>query len=195
MMYDHDIFIEQYPLVKQFIRNITLFRLLTATTKKIDIKSEFWIQTINADLLQATNYWCMVFGSDWRNKIHWKKLPKINIDKLQQSFRAGVAEELKISFDVWVKYQEEMVRFRNSYTAHRELNYNKHVPTFDMAIEVAFFYDKWVRKVIQPNHLDILYLEQYAEIYRKQNSELLLYLVNETQKYQNLLFHPLLEPP
>jgi hypothetical protein len=187
MNYNPAIFIEQYPLVRQFIKSITLFREIKAATEKADLESEFWIQTINAHLLQATNYWCMVFGSDDRNKTHWKNLSGVDIDNLQESFRSGVVDELKIRFDDWAKYQKEIVQFRNRYSAHRELSYSKPVPNFDIAIEVAFFYDKWVRKVISPDHLDILYLKQYSENYRRQNSSLIEFLLTKTKKYQSLL--------
>lgn len=46
-----------------------------------------------------------------------------------------------------------MTDFRNKYAAHRE-PYTKPVPNFDIALNVVYYYDEWVRQVISPDVLD-----------------------------------------
>jgi hypothetical protein len=51
----------------------------------------------------------------------------------------------------WNEYWEEVVSFRNKYVAHHELGYSEPVPKLDRALEVAFYYDDWIRKLIFPD--------------------------------------------
>ena len=71
------------------------------------------------------HYWCKGFGRDGANP---------------------TAE--------WKAYWEEVVLFRNRYFAHHEFGHFQPVPKLDRALEVAFDYDDWIRKVIFPDIFD-----------------------------------------
>ena len=141
----------QYPIAKRFIYHIIIFRALNKAYKEQGKKSEFWTLTIDAHLLQATILWCMVFGSDGSNPIHWKNLSETESDELLKDFREHLPKETGLTWTDWQRYWATMLDFRNKYTAHRELDYKEPVPLFDIAIDVAFYYDRWIRKVISPD--------------------------------------------
>lgn len=106
----------------------------------------------------------MVFGNHDSNKTHWQQLAVDPANQLRSSFRKGVCEHLGISEAEWKGYWKDMVMFRDQYVAHRDFTRRNPVPLFDRALEVAFFYDTWVRRLIAPDILDTRPLrESYAK--------------------------------
>ncbi|MFA5323579.1 MAG: hypothetical protein WC373_12985, partial [Smithella sp.] len=161
--YKPEIFIEQYPLVKRFIYHLIYFREISEVKKRYRMQSDFWTHTINAHLIQASITWCMVFGSDGCNQTHWKKLSEVACEDLQSSFQQKLHVETGMTSAHWKTYWHEMTEFRNKYGAHRELNYDKPVPSFTEALDVALCYDRWIREVISPHILEEPPLEQFVK--------------------------------
>jgi len=151
MHYKQDVFMAQYPIAKRFVYHTLIFRAINKRYKERGIKSEFWTLTIDAHLLQAAIQWCMVFGSDGSNPIHWKNLSAAESGELLDDFRKNLPDETGLSLVQWRLYWDEMLEFRNKYAAHRELDYRKPVPSFDTAMDIVFYYDRWIRKVISPD--------------------------------------------
>jgi hypothetical protein len=78
------------------------------------------------------------------------------------------------------------VSFRNKYVAHHELGYSQPVPELDRALQVAFYYDDWIREVIFPDIFDELPLRQLVEQLRHNVEEDLgaamqLFVVEQSQ--------------
>jgi hypothetical protein len=105
--------------------------------------------TSGAHLFAATTSWCMVFGSDGCNQTHWKQLSLNERERLVQCFREGLFQETGLDEERWQRYWKSVTEFRNKFVAHRELHFSEPVD-FDMAVEVACYYDKWVRQIISP---------------------------------------------
>lgn len=162
--YNKEIFVEQVPLVYSFARHLLHYRALKAALPKAPNCSQFWTDTSNAHISQACIYWCMVFGNYDSNKTHWHKLAVGPTGTLRASFRQGVCEHLGISEDELKRYWNEMVAFRDQYVAHRDPTNSSPVPSFDRALEVAIYYDSWVRRLIAP---DILDTRPLREVYAK----------------------------
>lgn len=59
----------------------------------------------------------------------------------------------------------KLVDFRNKYAVHRELDFSRPVPTFEMALTVAYYYDTWVRG-ISPLSIDEPPFELFAKTLR-----------------------------
>jgi len=55
-----------------------------------------------------------------------------------------------------------MKNFRDVHVFHTELNKNYKIPKFDIAIEVAFYYDNWVREIISPDILKVMTLKKLS---------------------------------
>lgn len=108
----------------------------------------------------------MVFGNYDSNKTHWYKLAVGPSSALRMSFRQGICEHLGISEAELEHYWNEMVTFRDQYVAHRDPTNLSPVPLFDRALEVAFFYDSWVRRLIAS---DILDTRPLREVYANNN--------------------------
>ena len=47
----------------------------------------------------------------------------------------------------WEGYWTKMKNFRDTYAAHREIAPHDPIPNFDMALQVAYYYDDWLRQV------------------------------------------------
>ena len=152
MHYDPDIFLEQFSIVKRFIYHLFYYRALHASYEKHKMQSEFWVHTIDAHLLQATISWCMVFGSDGCNPTHWKNLSQINPQDIQENFRAGLPSHTGLDMEMWKKYWKELNDFRNEFAAHRHINFQKPVPNFEVALKIAYYYDDWIRDLIEKGY-------------------------------------------
>ncbi len=183
MNYNSDIFQNQFPLAKRFVYHITYFRQLRRLYDRMNLQSEFWTHTIDAHLLQASSLWCMVFGSHGCNPTHWKKLTASDSEELQRSFREGLFSETYLDETQWNHYWNEMVRFRNEFVAHREILFRGVVPKFDIALEVVFYYDRWIRDVISPDILDESSLDTTAMHLEGIIQPLLKKLLQNTQQY------------
>ena len=61
--------------------------------------------------------------------------------------------------------------FRNRYFAHHEFGHFQPVPKLDRALEVAFDYDDWIRKVIFPDIFDEPPLRELVEQLRRNVEE------------------------
>ncbi len=92
----------------------------------------------------------MVFGNYDSNKTHWTKLSVEPDNNLRMSFRESVCKHLGTTESEWKIYWNDMVAFRDEYVAHRDFAIRRPVP----ALEVAFFYDSWVRQLISPDIFD-----------------------------------------
>jgi len=90
MKLNADIFARQFPLVKWFIYHLMYYRELHRQDHA-KFKTPFWVFTIDGHLLQATNYWCMVFGGH-NNPTHWKHLAatKEGEDSIRRGFTKAV---------------------------------------------------------------------------------------------------------
>jgi len=151
--YRKEIFAEQLPLVDRFARHLLHHRIIKSQLADHP-RSLFWSETCDAHLLQASIYWCMVFGSHGPNRTHLRHLAVDRADELQASFRARVLAALGIDEAEWRSYWAEMRSFRDRYAAHREPGFNQPVPRFDRALEAAFVYEEWIRDVIRPDVVD-----------------------------------------
>ena len=67
-----------------------------------------------------------------------------------------------------------MVGFRNQFVVHRELEFNKPVPYFDLAYKVAILFDLWIREKIKPDFLDFETLDQISVSYRSKVRDTLM---------------------
>ena len=162
MNYQPEVFMNQYPVVKRFVYHLVYYRILSKDYSDSKLQNEFWTLTIDAHLLQAVIYWCMVFGSDGCNPTHWKKLSPDQSEMLYQNFCVELFEQTGLDQQAWKSYWREVVDFRNNYAVHRALGFSNPVPNFDMALKVVYYYDRWVRNMISP---DIFYeppLEAFA---------------------------------
>ncbi len=154
MTYRKEVFVEQVRLIDCFARHLVHHRTIKANLASDRPPSWFWSDTCDAHLLQASIYWCMVFGSHGANETHLRHLVVEQADELQRSFRERLLAVLRITESEWRSYRDEVLAFRNKYAAHRALGPKPPVPTFDRALETAFCYDEWVREVIYPDLLD-----------------------------------------
>jgi hypothetical protein len=161
MKYEPQVFVQQFPLVKQFIHHLICYRELSKAYRELGVKSAFWTATIDAHLSRASLLWCMVFGSEGSNQLHWKKLSQDEADGLQESFRQAIQNK-GITLSQWETCWHQMKGFRDSYVAHRDREFNEPVPDFTMPFQVAFIYDEWIREIIAPDVFEEPPLESFA---------------------------------
>ena len=185
MEYDESVFTQQFPLVKRFVYHLAYYRLLIAAYNRFQLRCEFWTHTIDAHILQAAIQWCKVFGSEGCNPTHWKMLSKGESKAFQQSFRQGLLTETDFSsLQEWKQYWSAVNAFRNRYAAHSELEFREPVPDFGPALQVSFFYDRWVRRVISPDSFAEPPLEETAEALKFTVRPLICQLIKLTGDYE-----------
>jgi hypothetical protein len=183
--YKEDIFIAQFSIAKMFVYHLIYYRELHKAYGKSGLKSEFWVHTIDAHLLQAAIQWCMIFGSDGYQPTHWKKLTDGETTELEESFRKGLFEKTTLTQKSWKTFWLSMNDFRNQYAAHREVEFIKPIPDFSIALEVIFFYDGWLREVISPDFMEEPLLKNSREELVIKFKPFAAYFVEETAKRFN----------
>ena len=164
MEYQSDIFGHQYVVVSGFVRHLAYFRALRAVFEKKKIRSHFWGRTSDSHLESATIDWCKVFGSDGPNQTHWKKTAGKTPDAAQADFRQRVLTKTGISRSGWDSYHKSMCVFRDKYVAHIDIGNIPPTPDYDIALQVAFAYDEWIRDLIKPDFISDPMLEH---LYKK----------------------------
>ena len=185
MEYTPEVFMVQFALVKRFVYHTIYYRELHRAYGSAELKSEFLTHTIDSHILQAVVYWCMVFGSDGCNSTHWKKLSPTESSDLQRSFRQRLLEKTDLSKDKWNHYWKNMTKFRNEYVAHRELKITCKVPCLTTALNVAYFYDGWIRDIIYPDTFDEPPLNESAVLLEKKVDPLIDKLVQLIKMYND----------
>lgn len=185
MKYDPKIFMSQFPIAKEFIFHLIYYRYLHKAYLETGLKSEFWKYTIDSHLLQAVIKWCMIFGSYGCNKTHLKKLNPTEAKDIEKSFIDGLNKNLGIDAWQWKIYWKEMTDFRNKYVAHTDIGFNAPVPNFTKALDIIFFYDTWIRKLISPDSLAEGSLKLFAENLSKKVEQPLRNLLADTAKQLN----------
>ena len=183
MSYNAIVFETQFPIVKRFIYHYVFHKELSRAYKKLNLESEFWTLTIDAHLLQSSIHWCMVFGAKGCNPTHWAHLSDGDVRSLQEQFRKGLINSVDITFDEWEEYWQKMKNFRDQYVAHRELNFNSPVPRFTLALNIAYFYDRWIRDLIFPEIFEEPPLEDTAKKLTKYSSWLSKKLMKQSKNY------------
>ena len=159
MPYNVEVYRNQYPIVRDFVYHLVCYRQLHEAYTGLELESVFWTSTIDAHLLQAVIRWCMVFGSDGNNPTHWKRLCTNDQESFEEDFRDSLYQSTDLTPETWRAYGEQMRAFRGRYAAHRELAIDGPVPKMDTALNVAFYYDGWIRKILLPDIFDDISLE------------------------------------
>jgi hypothetical protein len=171
MHYNANIFGYQYVVVLDFLQHVAYYRSIKAELNKQDIKSNFWAKTCNAHLEAGILDWCKVFGSEGPNRTHWKKTAGQTPDAAQDEFRQQVLIKTGFTSRDWVNYHKEMCTFRDRYVAHLDFDKIPPVPFLDKALQVAFAYDAWIRKQIEPDIIDDPRLEQLYDNWLAESSQ------------------------
>jgi hypothetical protein len=152
MDFNKEVFLRQYPVVSLFVQQLAYFRGLKAGLAGRTEYREFWSCTLNNHLKQATVDWCKVFGSP-REDLHWAKTPTGNtVGQVRQDFECLVLSYTGFTKQEWEDYRKTMLAMRDKYVAHLDVRnpIEAPVPLFDAALQVAYTYQEWVRKVIKP---------------------------------------------
>ena len=186
MEYKSEIFVEQFSIVKRFAYHYVYYRELSQAYKESRLASSFWTHSIDAHLLEAVIQWCMVFGADGRNPLHWKHLSQENSEELQESFRRDLPEHTGITYFKFEQYWAEIKDFRDKYAAHREPQYSEPVPDFSLALRVAYFYDAWIRKIISPDIFEEPALEESVAKLERALPSLLATFMTVTAQYNGV---------
>jgi hypothetical protein len=158
MEYNDEVFKSQYGTVLFFVQRLAYRRgtfepLQSLTNHRY---GEYWVSVCDDHLRLATIAWCQVFGA-YKEDLHWTKTPKGNDAEIaKQEFRDRRDKQLlKTGFapEQWETYHEKMLDFRNKFVAHLDISerFNASIPVFDVALQVAFAYEEWVREVIKPD--------------------------------------------
>lgn len=153
MPYSREVFAALMPQVDAFVKHLLCHRALQRKGRAL-LKQPFWSLTSDAHLLQAVVSWCKVFGASGTNPVHWQHLDTADVRALRDGFRCALSSELGLSGEAWSAYHTEVTDFRNKYAAHTEIGFSAPIPKLDLAMDIAFLFDRWVRDLIAPDKLE-----------------------------------------
>jgi hypothetical protein len=138
-------------IVASLVRTIQLRRTFSAVSPAPTLV--MW-RVIYGNLTDmAVLEWCKLFGSDdeQNQPIHWK-----NLASDPEQFRKELFARLGIYESKWRSYWTEMKRYRDQVVAHhdqRRVEIKKY-PTFDLALESAYFYYDHVVSELRKHRID-----------------------------------------
>lgn len=165
--YKKNILSEQIYCLKDFLFHYTSYRIINNNFDDLIKRGsiEFWIYTLNAHYYQSVNLWCMIFGSE-KNEIHWKKL------SLNQELESLINSEITD----YTTYKEEVTKWRNKLSAHRNPNVRLVAPDLKKARQIVFIYEKWLHRDTDESIKFFLqhYENKYAEEVEKTIKTILL---------------------
>ena len=161
-----DIVANQFSVLYEYSRSFAYFRTISETLDQInDANKQYWIHSHNIFLNDGILKWCKVFGAD-SSKIHWKKAsPSIRFHSL---IRERILANSGFTENEWKDYHKEMCDFRNTYSAHRDIEDFKPVPMMDKSLDVASSFIDFIVDNNQwaghPQHLKETYSQYVLEI-------------------------------
>jgi hypothetical protein len=136
-------------IIASLVRTIQLRRTLYSVSPKPSLV--FWRVIYNNLTDMAVLEWCKLFGSDdaQNQPVHWK-----NIASDPETFR----KELFASLGIYESKWQEMKRYRDLSVAHHDARRVeiKNYPTFDLALESAYFYYRFVVSELRKQGVDQL---------------------------------------
>ena len=150
-----DLVAEQISALYSFGRSYMYYRKINDASNLIDgPRKSFWIHTANTHAMMSVVEWCHVLGNDCRSKIHWHNTaPRKGISEdgekiCNDNYKSEVRHALRLPYN-WSnkelrKYVESVIRFRNKYTAHRDVGNFCPLPHLDKAYIIANAYLSWV---------------------------------------------------
>lgn len=98
---------------------------------------DLWRAMQGASLDYGLIEWCKVFGNR-SDDTHWTKLVP---NDQHDAFRSGLLAAVGKNAEEWDAYHAEMKDYRDQLAAHHDLEARPtHYPTFDAALEAAFYY-------------------------------------------------------
>ena len=106
MEYNVKVFSEQFALTRHFVYHLTYYWELKRISNLRADHAVFWTFTTDAHLLQATIYWCMVFGASKSNPTHWKHLAVSDDDTLtlEKTFKRAVLKRTGFTTSEWDRF-------------------------------------------------------------------------------------------
>ena len=114
----------------------------------------FWLHTRFVHINMAVIEWCNVLGNDCRSKIHWHNAAprqgistdgtKVNNGQFKSTVRAALRDPYGWSNSDLISYVKNVVRFRNTYSAHRDIGQFGELPFLDKAYKLANVYLTWL---------------------------------------------------
>jgi len=130
---------EQDRILTAVVQHLAYYRRLCALLKGADCAPVFLVHTANGHLLATVIGWSMVFGCR-KEKTHWCHV-------VPDDDRKRLVESDGIEWTRWESYHGKMVRCRNRFAVHRDIDQGWPAPPcFDAALSVVFVYDDWLRE-------------------------------------------------
>ncbi len=145
-MYDYHegIVANQMSLLMEYSRSVAFFDEVKTFDYHSREDAEYWIHLSNMAINDSIIKWTKVFGTD-DNELHWKKSSdSIGYQYQVRSLINGLFKGGRVE---WVSYHKSMVTFRNTYSAHRDIQNYLDVPFINSGFKVAeVFFDFLVKE-------------------------------------------------
>lgn len=170
----------RYEILQKFIYHLAYYKALHLEYTKETNLSTFWTMTIDAHLMQATLYWCKVFGKDKNNDFHWKNI----ISEAEQKDFLLFIDKHGITKEIWHEIWHSMQTFRDKYVAHRDKKFSTSVPHFDIPLKIVYYYQRWSYE-----HENMDSYENFEYLFNKIKSDVSLMvpiIVSINEKNQNV---------
>ncbi|QLK09429.1 hypothetical protein BMG_6204 (plasmid) [Priestia megaterium] len=173
----------QNIIMKDFVCHYLSYKRFHSKRDELKGEKGFWVHTVNAHIMVCFNFWCMIFGSENNNNLHWKNL-NFNIENIQNVFEEKLLKELSLTQNEWKNLRRSIITFRNKYIAHRDIGYKEPVPYLDNAYKAIIIYSNWLREDVLV-YSDMLVsgvtLEQIASLHENMIDQTLIHIVGDNQ--------------
>ena len=148
----------QMRLMIDIAQSIALFHVINPIVDGGIRNQAFWVHLNNIAINDACIIWCKIFGTD-SNEVHWKKADSDG--KHIDAVRYSIISVFNDDPDSWKNYRKTVIDFRDTYSAHRNLNESVPVPLTESMLKVAEAYFNFIVNAKAPWNGTQPYLNKY----------------------------------
>jgi hypothetical protein len=162
--YDDTVIGNQIHLLIEYSQSYSFFNTVAKNIDSSASDAAYWAHLSNVTLTDLIIKWCKVFGTD-DNELHWKKASVSNgyIDHI----RGLIIGRFDNNLDSWGQYRKGVINFRNTYSAHRNVEEYAPVPFSSKSFEIAELYFNFLIDDLSPWSGHQPYLGEYFEVHEK----------------------------
>ncbi|WP_189421356.1 hypothetical protein [Cellvibrio zantedeschiae] len=139
-LFNEKIFANQACLLIEYTQSYCFYKVVieyfNENAKSIpDI--EYWVHLLNVTANDLIIKWCKVFGTD-DNELHWKKTS--SSEHYEKTVRDLILKNFAGDIEQWREYRKSVCDFRNTYSAHRNIENYREFPELLPSFRVAESY-------------------------------------------------------
>jgi hypothetical protein len=165
-------------LCLSFARSYALYKASYNDDGSHIVGGQFWNTELGNNIDIAVIEWCKLFGNYDQEKHHWKRVVKD-----RKHYKTQLLTEFENSEAKWAEYHKSILKYRNKFVAHLDVDNEYIVPLLEIALKlISKHYDYLLQYEVEdgffnepiPNDIQSYYEQHFAlarKVYADYNSK------------------------